>query len=290
MPSADMTPLNAEQLDAYFAHLGIQAPPSPTLDALHAVIAAQLTRIPFENIDPLLRRPVRIDIDSVFDKLVSRGRGGYCFELNTLLAAALGALGYAVTPLAARVRWGVPETVQTMVSHMLLRVEVAHRSYIVDVGFGGPTPFRAMPLSGPADEKFPYRLAPAPVDASTGAFHCLDLEVAADADWRKVYRFDLTPQAWIDFIPRNWYTSTHPDSHFVHKLMAARTEGTTRLTLADGKFAEREADGRVRKQQLGTPAQFLDVLSDRFCIALDGELRGALGGLLPKLLAGTRAQ
>lgn len=280
-----MMTLDATQLDAWLARLGIAAPPSPTLEALDFVLAAHLASIPFENIDPLLRRPVRIELDAVFDKLVTRRRGGYCFELNTLLAAGLGALGYAVTPLAARVRWGVPDDVPTMTSHMLLRVEVAHRSYLADVGFGGPTPYRAMPLSEPADDSFPYRLAPSPPDAAATAFHSYDLEARGDAGWIKVYRFDLTPQPWIDFVPRNWYVSTHPDSVFLQRLMAARTDGGTRVTLADGDLAERAPDGTVRRTRLASPEAVVQALSDRFGVLLDNDLRRGLADALPALLA-----
>ncbi|QBY49732.1 arylamine N-acetyltransferase family protein [Cupriavidus oxalaticus] len=280
-----MITLEAAQLDAYCARLGIAAPPSPTLEALDAVLGAQLASIPFENIDPLLRRPVSIDVDAVFDKLVTRGRGGYCFELNTLLAAALAAFGFSVTPLAARVRWGVPDAVETVASHMLLRVEVAHRSYVADVGFGGPTPFRAMALSAPADDDFPYRLASSPPEAAGSAFHSFDLEARGDTGWLKVYRFDLTPQPWIDFGPRNWYVSTHPDSVFLRRLMAARTDGGTRVTLADGDLAERAPDGSVRRQRLETPEAVVQVLDERFGIRLDDALRHELMAALPLLLA-----
>ncbi len=280
-----MTTLDATQLDAWLARLGIAAPPSPTLQALDAVLAAHLASIPFENLDPLLRRPVRIDLDAVFDKLVTRRRGGYCFELNTLLSAGLGALGYAVTPLAARVRWGVPDEVPTMTSHMLLRVEVAHRSYLVDVGFGGPTPFRAMPLSEPADDGFPYRLAPSPAQAGTSAFHSYDLQARGDAGWIPVYRFDLTPQPPIDFVARNWYVSTHPDSVFLQRLMAARTDGGTRVTLANGELAERAPDGSVRRTHLPHAEAVVQALSERFGIVLDDELRQGLMAALPDLLA-----
>ncbi|CAG9170813.1 Arylamine N-acetyltransferase [Cupriavidus laharis] len=279
-----MTMLAPSRLDAYLARLGIDSPPSPTLEALDTLIAAQLTSIPFENIDPLLGRPVRIDIDAVFDKLVTRRRGGYCFELNTLLAAALAALGYTVTPLAARVRWGVAETVQTMASHMLLRVEVAHRSYLADVGFGGPTPFRALPLSAPAATSFPYRLVAAQEDAMPNAFHCQDLEVRGAEGWLKVYRFDLSPQPWIDFIPRNWYLSTHPDSHFTQRLMAARTDGDLRLTLANGELAERSTDGTLRRQALASADDVIDALANRFQLELDADTRDGLGRVLPTLL------
>ncbi|AMR81348.1 arylamine N-acetyltransferase family protein [Cupriavidus nantongensis] len=280
-----MTTLDATQLDAWLARLGIDAPPSPTLQALDAVLAAHLASIPFENLDPLLRRPVRIDLDAVFDKLVTRRRGGYCFELNTLLSAGLGALGYAVTPLAARVRWGVPDEVPTMTSHMLLRVEVAHRSYLVDVGFGGPTPFRAMPLSEPADDGFPYRLAPSPAQAGTSAFHSYDLQARGDAGWIPVYRFDLTPQPPIDFVARNWYVSTHPDSVFLQRLMAARTDGGTRVTLANGELAERAPDGSVHRTHLPHAEAVVQALSERFGIVLDDELRQGLMAALPDLLA-----
>ncbi|WP_349605971.1 arylamine N-acetyltransferase [Cupriavidus sp. DF5525] len=282
-----MISLDAPQLDAFLARLGIAAPPSPTLEALDTVLAAHLASIPFENVDPLLRRPVRIELDAVFDKLVTQRRGGYCFELNTLLAAALAALGYPVTPLAARVRWGMPEDVPTVTSHMLLRVEVAHQSYLADVGFGGPTPFRAMPLSAPTDDSFPYRLVSSPSEAAGTAFHSYDLEARGDAGWIKVYRFDLTPQPWIDFVPRNWYMSTHPDSIFLHRLMAARTDGGTRVTLADGDLAERDPDGTVRRQRLETPEAVLQVLSARFGLQLDDVLRRALMAALPPLLAGS---
>ncbi|WP_427306692.1 arylamine N-acetyltransferase family protein [Cupriavidus sp. H39] len=284
-----MTTLDAAQLDAWLARLGIAAPPSPTLQALDAVLGAHLASIPFENVDPLLRRPVRIDLDAVFDKLVTRRRGGYCFELNTLLGAGLGALGYMVTPLAARVRWGVPDDVPTMTSHMLLRVEVAHRSYLADVGFGGPTPFRAMPLSEPADDGFPYRLAPSPAQAATAAFHSYDLQAHGDAGWLPVYRFDLTPQPWIDFVARNWYVSTHPDSVFLQRLMAARTDGGTRVTLANGELAERAPDGSVRRTQLQHADAVVQALSDRFGILLDEALRNDLRATLPRLLAAATA-
>ncbi|AOZ03396.1 arylamine N-acetyltransferase [Cupriavidus sp. USMAHM13] len=283
-----MTTLDPARLRAYLTRVGIDAPARAERDALDALIAAQLAAIPFENIDPLLRRPVAIDADSVFDKLVTRARGGYCFELNTLLAAALEALGFRVTPLAARVRWQVPPDRLTLQTHMLLRVEAAHRSYIVDVGFGGPTPDRALPLDGERDDTRPYRLAAVPASAATGAYPAFDLEARGDGGWRQVYRFDLAPQHWLDFVPRNWYVATHPDSIFLRRLMVARTEGSTRLTLGDGEFAARAADGSVQRERLADAQAVLDVLDTRFGIVLDAASRAGLAQALPALLAGGR--
>ena len=68
--------------------------------------------------------------------MLARGRGGYCFEHNRLFQAVLEQLGFRVTPLIARVRWQVPADVRTGLTHMLLRVDLDGRSWLVDVAFG----------------------------------------------------------------------------------------------------------------------------------------------------------
>lgn len=288
--------LSPEQRDAWLRRIGIDTAPPPTLDALNTLVAAHLAHIPFENLTPLVGWPVAIDLPAVFDKLVQQERGGYCFELNTLCCAGLKSLGFAVVPLAARVRWNVPEGRPTGLSHMLLRVEVAHQSYIADVGFGGPTPDRALPLSEPTGPDSPYRLLPASGATHGTAFHSYALAVRnpdapiADADdadtWRVMYRFDLTPQPQIDFVARNWYVSTHPDSHFTQMLVAARTEANgARLSLGNGNLTERAPDGTVHKTALTSAGDVIDLLTHRFGIRLDADLRGALAARLPTVLA-----
>lgn len=287
--------LTIGQRDAWLERIGIgnEADLSPTLDTLNILIGAHLRHIPFENLTPLVGWRVNIDLPAVFDKLVAQRRGGYCFELNTLFCAGLKALGFAVTPLAARVRWNVPDERPTGLSHMLLRVEVAHESHVADVGFGGPTPDRALALSLPAAAASPYRLLPTPPAVAGTGFHSYDLAVrdpeanADDAEaWRVLYRFDLTPQPQIDHVARNWYVSTHPDSHFTQKLIAARTEADgTRLSLGNGSLTARMPDGSVQKTDLPTAGHVIDALADRFGIRIDDDLRAALAARLPAVLA-----
>jgi N-hydroxyarylamine O-acetyltransferase len=100
-------------LDAYFERIGYDGERAPTLATLRAIHARHATMIPFENLSPLLRQPVRLDLASLQDKLLHQGRGGYCFEQNLLLRAVLLALGFQVRGLAARVRWNVPDEVVT---------------------------------------------------------------------------------------------------------------------------------------------------------------------------------
>lgn len=295
--------LTPSQRDAWLQRIGIDTPQPADLAFLNTLIAAHLAHIPFENLNSLTGQRVAIDLPSVFEKLVRQPRGGYCFELNTLFCAGLKSLGFAVVPLAARVRWNVPDATPTGLSHMLLRVEVAHESYVADVGFGGPTPDRALPLSLPVDADSPYRLQPTVAAAST-AFHCYDLAVrnpeaeqdnadragaadeADEADaWRVMYRFDLTPQPQIDFVARNWYVSTHPDSHFTRTLIAARTDDTgARLSLGNGNLTERTPDGRVHKTVLASADAVIGVLAERFGIRPEPGLRAALAARLPAVL------
>jgi N-hydroxyarylamine O-acetyltransferase len=103
-----MTDGNYMNLDAYFARIGYEGPREPTLAVLPALSAAHTRSIPFENLDVLLGRPIKLEIDAIFQKLVCDRRGGYCFEQNGLLLHVLDELGFQVAPLSARVRWQRP--------------------------------------------------------------------------------------------------------------------------------------------------------------------------------------
>jgi len=94
-------------LDAYFARIGYTGPHTATLQTLRALHALHPMSIPFENLDPLLRRPVRLDAVWLQEKMIHQKRGGYCHEHNTLLKTVLEQLGFRITFLAARVLWSV---------------------------------------------------------------------------------------------------------------------------------------------------------------------------------------
>jgi len=126
-------------LDAYFARIGYVGPRTATLETLRAIQLLHPLAIAFENLNPL---PVRLDVESLQQKLIRSPRGGYCFEHNGVLLHALQALKFRVTGLAARVVWNQPDpSVMTPRSHMVLKVELEEGIYIADVGFGNdPTP------------------------------------------------------------------------------------------------------------------------------------------------------
>jgi hypothetical protein len=135
----------AFDLDAYFERIRWNGDTSLSLETLGGLVQAHMRHIPFENLDVLLGRPVRLDLDSLQQKLVRARRGGYCFEHMTLFAAAIEALGFQPVPHSARVlltsaRENAPRT------HMFLTVAVADGVYVLDPGFGGPAPMFPVPL------------------------------------------------------------------------------------------------------------------------------------------------
>lgn len=263
-----MQPLTPVQVRAYLQHLDLAAPLAADRAALDRLITAQLARVPFENIDVLLGRPIRLDAEALLAKVVGRGRGGYCFEINSLFARLLLGLGYRVSLLGGRVRWGLPaEAQQTPLSHLLLRVELAEGSFIVDIGFGGPAPLRALPLHGRNGlGECPYRLQPL---APSGELY--QMQVLYDGDWATMYHFDLQPQAWVDHIARSWYTATHPDSIFLKMLMVARTDGDSRLSLGHTGFSRRYADGRLERTEVDSAEAQIALLRHEFHLDLDPE-------------------
>jgi N-hydroxyarylamine O-acetyltransferase len=254
--------LNPADLSAYLARIGYTGPRRPDLPTLRGVVAAHATGIPFENIDVFLGRGVRLEIGSLVAKLVRGGRGGYCFEHNTLLMHALQALGFAVEGFAARVLWGRPEGDPTARSHMLLRVPLQQGDFLADVGFGGLTLTAPLRFAiGPEQETphEPHRLV------ATGGE--TELQARLDREWARLYHFLPLPQLPIDYEAANWFTATYPDSLFVNHLLMARPEPDRRYALFDREFTVRCRDGRVERRSLSGAAELCDVLTGCFAIA-----------------------
>ncbi|MCJ1883740.1 arylamine N-acetyltransferase [Pseudomonas sp. LA21] len=254
-----LTPFSTAQLDATLARIGLPVErPEPTLANLDRLIGAALHHLPFENLDVLLEKNVNIDPQAVFAKVVEQRRGGYCFELNSLFARLLTSLDYRVTLLVGRVRWGLPaDAPLTPQSHLLLRVDLAEGVFLVDIGFGGPASPRALPLR--LNEELPggWRL--------TGALDGeIEMATRSSSGWQTLYRFTLQPQLWIDYAMRNWYTSTHSQSVFRLSLRVAISEDGARLSLLNGQFNRRNADGAVEQRSIEDADELLAVLRERF--------------------------
>jgi N-hydroxyarylamine O-acetyltransferase len=248
-------------VDAYFRRIGYTGGRAPTLDTLRAVHLRHAETIPFENLNPLLKWPVKLDPASVEQKLVRDGRGGYCFEQNLLFRHALEALGFRVMGLAARVLWYAPDSV-TPRTHMVLRVEVGGEAFLADVGFGSQTltgPIRLVPDVAQDTPHGPFRLRPA------GAEFVMEAEIRGE--WKPLYRFDLSEQHPIDYEVANWYVSTCPASHFTTGLIAARPAPGKRYVLRDNDFGVHTREATERRV-LTSATELREVLAGVFGIAL----------------------
>lgn len=243
-------------LDAYYRRIGYQGPREPTLDVLRALHVLHPAALPFETLDPLLGRPVSLEIGDLQAKLVGQRRGGYCFEQNGLFRAALEEMGFAVTPLIARVVWNAPPgSPLGPHNHMLLQVDLPEGSYIADVGFGGhiaSAPLRLAPeIEQPTSEAV-FRLVP------TG--NALTLETRLPAGWTRLYRFTLEPAERSDYDMANWYASTHPDFILTRNLIAERLTPRARIALFNRRLTRRHADGGAEVVELASPEALARVL------------------------------
>jgi N-hydroxyarylamine O-acetyltransferase len=259
-------------LDAYFKRVGYDGPRTATLDTLRALHLLQPQVIAFENLDPLLKRPVNLDAASLEAKLVNGGRGGYCFEQNLLFGHVLRALGFRVQEATARVRWSVPPGVQTPRVHALLVVEAEGESYLVDVGFGGNVATSPLLLKSRDEQTTPhepFRLV------EEG--HRLVVEAKIGGKWTSLYATDLSESIPADFEMGNWFTSAHPGSIFVNGLLAARAEPGRRYALFNNGLSVHTLNGGTEKRTLNA-RELRDALGDLFKIRLDG-----LDGLDPAL-------
>ena len=250
-------------LDAYFERIGYGGTTAPTLATLCALQERHTQRIAFENLDPYLGRPVRLDVESLERKLVHEGRGGYCFEHNLLFAHVLRTLGFEVAGLAARVLWNQGDDAITARSHMLLRVEAEGVSYIADTGFGAMTPTAPLLLETDIEQPTPHETFR--LKAFGDEFL---LQGRVEAGWKSLYRFGLQEQLQPDYEVANWYVSSHPQSRFVTGLSAARPAPGGRYTLRNTELAIHDTGGGTERRKLPNPAALRAVLQDHFQLRL----------------------
>ena len=209
-------------LAAYLSRIGYDADLAPTGRTLAGLHRAQVAAIPFENADIMLGRGIAVELTGVQDKLVRRGRGGYCFEHGLLLAAALERLGYRADRLLASV--GGPRNART---HLVLRVRAGGRCWLADTGFGTgllePLPFGD--TGARAQYGWTYRLL-------ADGERSWKLQERQGDSWATLYWFDDQPQHAADIVVANHFTSTFPGSPFVRQLVVIRkdTTGLRRLT------------------------------------------------------------
>lgn len=255
--------LNREQIANTLSRLGLEMPEPlrPTKDLLFSIQYQFTQTVPYENIDILRGIPLSLEEEDLYDKIVTRHRGGYCFEINGFLGMLLRAVGYDVTDYMARYLRG--ETEIPMRRHRVLIVTCDDGAkYICDAGIG-QSAFR-----------YPLPFIEGNEDHQCGEIYRLDRDdfygwVISDRHhgaWRRFYGFTEEPQLNIDYVMPSFWCEKHPDSPFTSAYMLSIKTPDGRKTL-DGNVFRVFAGEDVTEQTL-SDAEIPGVLDTVFGIRL----------------------
>lgn len=251
--------------DAYLQRIGLSETPAADVAGLTALHEAHVFAVPFENLDIMLGRGISLEPAALFDKLVTRRRGGYCFEQNGLFLMALEALGFTARPLLARVL--VDPAGPTARTHQVLLVEMDGRQWLADVGFGIGTLGRPIPMEMDNIEVIDgasYRIT---LKEPLGA----TLQRREVGDWYDQYAFSLEQVLPVDIQMGNHYTSTSPDVHFTRHRFIRLTHPLGRTDLVEMELSL-VRDGEKETRTLSGGEEYLAALKEHFGVDLDADI------------------
>lgn len=242
----------------YMQRIRYTGPLKPTLEVLRALHQAHMFTVPFENLDIHLGRPIILEPEALYHKIVEEKRGGFCYELNGLFASLLKELGFTVDLLSAQVKsqsgFGAP------FDHLLLLVHL-EEDWLADVGFG-------------ASFLEPLRLCEDVQTQSSGVYRLeigspstLFLQRAPDQSWTIEHRFTLHPYALSDFDEMCHYHQTSPASHFTRQRVCTRATLGGRLTLSEQRLIV-TSSGQRQERALPDERAYLAALREHFDIHL----------------------
>jgi N-hydroxyarylamine O-acetyltransferase len=245
-----------EEVGAYLERIGLEL---HALDAgyLRDLQRSHLRSVPFESLDIHLGERISLAHEALFDKIVTRRRGGFCYELNGLFAELLAALGYDVTRLAASVYTG--ESVGPPLDHLALRVVADGERWLVDVGFGAfaQHPLRFDAGDDQADPAGTYRIE-----------HLADGDVVVAENGAPTYRLEPRPRGLAEFGPTCWWQQTSPESHFTVAPICSIVTEDGRVTVRGRTLIETTSDRR-NERDVDDDSELLAIYRDRFGVVLD---------------------
>ncbi len=213
-------------LTDYLSRIGFVGATDPNADTLRKLMRAHVQAIPFENLDVQAGKIVSLVPEEIVEKIVYRKRGGYCYEVNSLFAMALTALGFDYDIIGARPMFYPHRRPK---SHMVLLVKIGTERWLCDTGFGSfglRSPIELGQLGNLIKQDNETFM----LDKNErGEFV---LKALVKGEWANQFGFDLYPMEMIDFMPVNYYNSTHPDAVFVQRylVMQQRPDGRTLLS------------------------------------------------------------
>ena len=253
-------------IDAYLKRINYRGSLAPTAQTLRELQAAHLLTVPFENLSIHSAEPIILDDDALFEKIVGRRRGGFCYELNGLFAALLRELGFKVAMLSA----GVASALGTFgpdFAHMTLLVAVDDDGFaerwLADVGFGDsfrePLLLESQQEQAQGERAYKF-LADEP--------YLILMLRESGGEWKDQYRFTLRPYSYANYAEMCHYQQTSPDSHFTRARICTRATPRGRVTVSEMRLIT-TIDGEERTERLlANEAEYASTLSELFGVVI----------------------
>ncbi|MEP6911522.1 MAG: arylamine N-acetyltransferase [bacterium] len=250
-------------VDTYLQRIRYRGSRATTAQTLRELQLAHLCSVPFENLSIHAGQPVILQDDALFDKIVVRRRGGFCYELNGLFAALLRQLGFKVEMLSAEVANGKGGFSPDF-AHMTLMVTLKERR-LADVGFGDS--FREPLLLDWNQEQLQgeraYQIVP------DGAYLVLK-QRENGAEGKDQYRFTLQPHTYADYAEMCHYQQTSPQSHFTQARICTRATADGRITLSKMRLITTVNGEQREERELTNDEDYASALREHFDIVWPG--------------------
>jgi N-hydroxyarylamine O-acetyltransferase len=250
-------------IKAYLDRIDYHGPLAPTAETLRELQVAHLLTVPFENLSIHAKQPIVLDDNALFEKIVKRRRGGFCYEANGLFAALLRALGFDVKMLsagAANAKGGFGPDFD----HMALMVTINER-WLVDVGFGDS--FREPLLIDKTGEQRQGERAYR-IDSDGRYLNLTQRDDGADGAWKAQYRFTLQPYEYSDYEEMCRHHQTSPQSHFTRGRICSRATPDGRVTLSEMRLIITR-DGERQERALTDEEEYAATLRELFGVTLN---------------------
>lgn len=256
----------------YLLRIHVQGTLEPTLETLRTLHEAHMRAVPFENLSIHAGQPIILEEEALYEKIVRRRRGGFCYELNGLFAWLLRQLGFQVSLLSAGVagsdgNFGPAFDHLTLLVHQLDGVD-----WLADVGFGDsflqPLQFENRLEQKDRDGRW-YRVLKTDEESQEAAEHDIYwiMQQLGEDGWAAQYRFTLQPYALSDFTELCLYQQTSPESHFTQKRICSRATPTGRVSLSDWRLIL-TTHGERTERDLTTQEEYDAALAEYFGVVL----------------------
>lgn len=253
--------MKKEEIKNYLDRIGFTATPAVDLDTLAGLQLHHLLTVPFENLDIHRKKPIEMEVQSLYEKIVRQKRGGFCYELNTLFNELLVGLGFKTTIASARV-FSDQENYGEEYDHLCLIVLLDNENWLADVGFGS------------------FSLKPIKIDTAiitqdpAGLFKIepfndtyLVVKKMVDAEWKNQYLFSMKARDIREFAGMCHYHQTSPLSHFTRNRLCSIATPEGRISLTDRALKITEGH-KLKETTISDDEHFRKLLFDYFGIKI----------------------